>query len=48
VSWKLFFQIVLLVIIASIIMSSVKIAMHKCGLKYKMLGGMHPMCECPK
>jgi len=35
-SWKMFFQIVLLLVIAAVVMIGSKTAMRKCGLKYRM------------
>ena len=35
-SWKTFFQIVLLIVIAAVVMIGSKAAMRKCGLKYRM------------
>ena len=35
-SWKMFFQIVLLIVIAAVVMLGSKCALRKCGLKGKM------------
>ncbi len=35
-SWKMFFQIVLLIVIATVVMFGSKMAMRKCGFKYPM------------
>jgi len=35
-SWKMFLQIVLLIVVAAVVMLGSKMAMRKCGLKYRM------------
>ena len=35
-SWKMFFQIVLLIVVAAVVMIGSKVTMRKCGLKYGM------------
>lgn len=35
-SWKMFFQIALLIVIAAVVMIGSKMAIRKCGLKYHM------------